>query len=102
MRRKLTGLTLLGAAIVITAHYARPLLATPASGFVGTTLAVGRFGEINVFNHLVPPDLLKSTTQERRLAVVAEDQGAVRRVRAEQRVGGREEVRAGTRILAIV
>jgi hypothetical protein len=40
---------------------ARPVLATPATGgFVGTTLAVGRFGDINVFNHLIPPEFWKS------------------------------------------
>jgi uncharacterized cupin superfamily protein len=48
---------LLGAAIIaITAQYTKPVLATPAAGFVGTTLAKGRFGDINVFNHLVPSD----------------------------------------------
>ena len=58
MRRKLMWITLLGAAIMVTAPYARRVLATPATGgFVGTTLAVGRFDEINVFNHLAPPDL---------------------------------------------
>ena len=33
---------------------------TGCSGFVGTTLALGRFGDINVFNHLIPPDFWKS------------------------------------------
>jgi quercetin dioxygenase-like cupin family protein len=61
MQRKLTWVMLLGVAILVTAPYARPVLATPATGgFVGTTLAVGRFGEINVFNHLIPPDFWKS------------------------------------------
>lgn len=60
MRRKLTWVMLIGAAIVITATYSRPVLATPAGGFAGTTLAKGRFGEINVFNHLIPPDFWKS------------------------------------------
>jgi hypothetical protein len=49
MRRKLAWLTLISAAMVGTAIYSRKALATPASGFVGTTLAVGRFGEIDVF-----------------------------------------------------
>jgi hypothetical protein len=53
MRRKLTWVMLLIAATVGTAIYTRKALATPASGFVGTTLAVGRFGEIDVFNHLI-------------------------------------------------
>jgi quercetin dioxygenase-like cupin family protein len=59
MRRKLTWV-MLGAAIIVTTPSARPVLATPASGFVGTTLAVGRFGEIDVFNHIVPPHFWKS------------------------------------------
>ena len=29
----------------------------PASGFVGTTLALGRFGEIDVFNHFILPNV---------------------------------------------
>lgn len=56
MRRKLTWLMLLSAAIVVTALYTRNVLATPASGFVGTTLAKGTFGEIEVFNHLISPN----------------------------------------------
>jgi uncharacterized cupin superfamily protein len=61
MRRKLTWVMLLGGAIMVTAPYARPVLATPATGgFVSTTLALGRFDEIKVFNHLIPPDFWKS------------------------------------------
>ena len=60
MRRKLTWLLLLSAAIVFTALYhTTKVLATPANaGFVATTLAMGTFGEIEVFNHLalIPPD----------------------------------------------
>ena len=57
MRSKLMWALLLGAAIVaITAQYSKPVLATPAAGFVGTTLARGRFGDINAFNHLVPSE----------------------------------------------
>ena len=101
MRPKLMWVMLLGAAIVaITAQYTKPVQATPAVGFVGTTLAKGRFGEINVFNHLVPPDFGKSRKKKRRLALVAEDQGTVRRVRAEQRLGPGGQHRAGTRIPA--
>jgi hypothetical protein len=55
MRRKLTWAVLLGAVIVVTILYAGKVLATPASGFTGTTLALGRFGEMNVFNQFVPP-----------------------------------------------
>ena len=60
MRRKLTWVILLGALLVVTARYTGPLHATPAAGFVGTTIAVARFGEINVFNELIPPDFWKS------------------------------------------
>jgi quercetin dioxygenase-like cupin family protein len=60
MRQKLLVLSMAGAAILVAASTTTSVLATPASGFVGTTLAVGRFGDINVFNHLVPPDFWKS------------------------------------------
>ena len=60
MRRKLTWLMAFGAMVVVGAGGSKPLLATPAMGFVGTTMAVARFGEINVFNSLVPPDFWKS------------------------------------------
>ncbi len=55
MRRRLTWLALVSAAIVVTALYTRNVLATPASGFTGTTLAKGRFGQIDVFNQLIQP-----------------------------------------------
>jgi hypothetical protein len=58
MRRKLTWVMLLSGAITVTALYARKALATPATpGFVSTTLALGRFGEIDVFNHFIPPNI---------------------------------------------
>jgi quercetin dioxygenase-like cupin family protein len=60
MRQTLLTISVVGAAIIVATSTTRPVLATPASGFVGTTLAVGRFGDINVFNHLVPPDFWKS------------------------------------------
>jgi quercetin dioxygenase-like cupin family protein len=58
MRKRLTWVILLSAATVITALYTRKALATPASGFVGTTLGgiPGRFGDIDVFNHFLPPN----------------------------------------------
>jgi quercetin dioxygenase-like cupin family protein len=56
MKRKVTALVLLSAAILVAAFYVRNARATTATGFVGTTLAVGRFGEIDVFNHLIPPN----------------------------------------------
>jgi quercetin dioxygenase-like cupin family protein len=47
-------MVLLSAAIVVTALYTRNALATTPLGFTGTTVAVGRFGEIDIFNHLIP------------------------------------------------
>ena len=52
MRRKLTWF--LGSAILGVAVYASTLLATPSSGFTGTTIAVARFGEIDVDNFTIP------------------------------------------------
>ena len=60
MRQKATWVMLLGTMLAITTRYAAPVQATPAVGFVGTTIAVGRFDEIKVFNTLVPPDFWKS------------------------------------------
>jgi uncharacterized cupin superfamily protein len=53
MRLKLTAYfalltTLCAIGYIATAH------ATPASGFAGTTLAVGRFGDIDTNNHQIP------------------------------------------------
>ena len=59
MRRPKTTI-LMGAALTLAVSMTGPLLATPASGFVGTTLAVGRFDDINAFNRLVPPDFWES------------------------------------------
>jgi cupin domain len=56
MRRKLTLVVLLSAVIVVTALYhAGVVLATPSSGFTSTTIALGRFGDIDTFNNLVLP-----------------------------------------------
>jgi hypothetical protein len=73
MRLKLMWVMLGAAIVAITTQYTKPVLATSAAGFVGTTLARGRFGDINVFSHLVP----RGKSQ----------QGTVRRVRAKQRLG---------------
>jgi hypothetical protein len=57
MRRRMKWMVLLSAAIVVTALYlAGNVLGTPANGFVGTTLAKGRFGEMDVFNRFIPPN----------------------------------------------
>jgi hypothetical protein len=56
MRRKLMWLVLMGTAFTVTALYVRRASATPAVGFMGTTLAIGRFSEIEVLNQHVPQD----------------------------------------------
>jgi quercetin dioxygenase-like cupin family protein len=57
MRQRLTWLVLFSAMIVLGAlYYARKVQATPAAGFVGTTLAKGTLGAFEVFNHAVLPN----------------------------------------------
>jgi quercetin dioxygenase-like cupin family protein len=46
----------LGMSIVGTTAYVGNVLATPAAGFAGTTVAVGRFGDFDVLNHLRTDD----------------------------------------------
>jgi quercetin dioxygenase-like cupin family protein len=60
MQRHLSSIMLIPAAIVAALSMSAPIAATAPSGFTGTTLAVGRFDDINVFNHLVPPNFWKS------------------------------------------
>src|ERR1700730_14850886 len=48
------------AALVIAAPYNRNLRATAAVGFVGQTVVMGTFGDIDVFNHVIPPDFWKT------------------------------------------
>jgi len=57
MRRRLTWFVLfIVTFFVIALHYARKVWATPANaGFVATTLASGRFGDIEVFNKSITP-----------------------------------------------
>lgn len=55
MRKKLTWVVLLSTVIVVMTLYTVKVLATPASGFTGTTLALGRFDEMDVFNQFTPP-----------------------------------------------
>ena len=52
MRRRLKWFIL--AIVAAAGAYATTVLATPSSGFVGTTLAVARFGDINVINLTKP------------------------------------------------
>lgn len=54
MRKRMIGVVLLGTALLITSFYVGKALATPSSGFMGSTIAVGRFGEFDVFNKLIP------------------------------------------------
>jgi uncharacterized cupin superfamily protein len=56
MTRRLTWVVSLAAVIVVTVLQAGSVQATPAGGFTGTTLALGRFGKIDVFNHFLPPN----------------------------------------------
>ena len=56
MRQRFTWVVLFSAAIVVTAlFYAARVSATPARGFVGTTLAKGSLGAFEVFNHSILP-----------------------------------------------
>jgi hypothetical protein len=45
---------------VIAALSSRGVQATPAVGFVGLTVVKGTFGDIDAFNHVVPPDFWKT------------------------------------------
>jgi hypothetical protein len=92
MRQRLTWLVLLSATIAVTALYhTRNVLATSASGFTSTTLALGRFGEIDVFNHLIPPNLWQSRQKTRGCQTCT----------SRATSGTREEPPAGTLTLAI-
>ena len=53
MRKGLTCFVLLAVAAGTTVLCVRNAGATPASGFTGTTIASGRFGEIDVFNRAI-------------------------------------------------
>ena len=55
MRKKLTWVVLLSAAIGVAVLYTGNAWATPAIGFVSTTLAMGRFDQIDAFNNMVSP-----------------------------------------------
>src|SRR5437588_12028149 len=54
MRRKLTCVFFMGAVALWITAYAGNVFATPASGFVGTTIARGRFDDIDAFNQSFP------------------------------------------------
>jgi hypothetical protein len=52
MRRTLVTV-LIGVTLTGTIAYVGNVMATPASGFTGTTIAVGRFGDIEVTNQML-------------------------------------------------
>jgi quercetin dioxygenase-like cupin family protein len=54
MRQRLAWLLFIAAIAVTGLHYADKVWATSPSGFSSTTLYMGTFGEIDVFNHLIP------------------------------------------------
>lgn len=56
MRRTLLGGLVLGTVIAAAVAYTVKVQATPSSGFTATSLAVGRFGDIDVINQLALPD----------------------------------------------
>lgn len=51
--RKLMYALVATASLAGTAGYVGNVLATPGSGFTGSTIAVGRFGDIDIANHLL-------------------------------------------------
>jgi quercetin dioxygenase-like cupin family protein len=57
MPRKMMWAVVMSGAMVWIGGFSRNVMATPASGFVGTTLAVGRFGDIDVSNISLPDNL---------------------------------------------
>src|SRR5215468_10877017 len=65
MRGKLTVFLLITAAIAFAILYhTKVAQATPASGFVGTTIAQGRLEQFEVFNHFILPNT-KMTDDDR-------------------------------------
>ncbi len=60
MRKNVAPVVVLSVIVGGLLPLAATLQATPASGFVGTTLAVGRFESFSVFNKMLPPEFWKS------------------------------------------
>jgi len=60
MRRNLTWLMMLAATLVVMTESATPVHATNQAGFMGITVVKGTFGDIDVFNHIIPPDFWKA------------------------------------------
>jgi len=59
MKARLVG-SVLAVAFALTVPYAGRVQATSPVGFQGVTIATGTFGEINVFNSVIPPDAWKN------------------------------------------
>jgi hypothetical protein len=68
MRRRLKWLFLV--VIAAAGAYASTVLATPSSGFVGTTLAVARFDDINVINLTKPTNFWQAMLKTQGLSDV--------------------------------
>ena len=66
MRERLMWLIVAGALGAL--GYTGAALATPQTGFTPTTLALGRFGEIDVTNFSVPPDRWQSRQKTKGLS----------------------------------
>jgi len=57
MQRRLNWILLFTVALAGAILYrARPVKATPADGYTSTALAQGRIGNIDLFNHFIPPN----------------------------------------------
>lgn len=57
MRKRLTWLALCGVVAVTAFHHCEKAAATTPEGYKSILLATGRFNEIDVLSHFIPPDL---------------------------------------------
>ena len=64
MRRDLLWAVILIAVALGATVYVGRVQATPASGFTGTTIAVGRFPEIDVSNHTFIPNDARPSSKD--------------------------------------
>ena len=92
MRPKLIWMPLLGTIVMAIVANVGRVQATPAAGFTGTTLALGRFDNINALNHQVLPDA-QGRRQPRISGSPPEDERRLRPVRPEQHLGCRRDHR---------
>jgi quercetin dioxygenase-like cupin family protein len=63
MRKKLKWMLVLSSVALGASLYVGIARATPASGFTGTTIAMGRFEEIEVRNHVSFPESARSESE---------------------------------------